>query len=410
MAGRRNAGRRLTSREKVRRAEGEKPAGRSNYARQTRATSAGPGYFTIYKKGQGYWTRMGTVGGASSSVRSPHTTCMHTCRPSCRTEHATGRQDRGWHCWSGCIAAAILCALLVAAEQAGERGFSDRDRQRDEEGQLDEPQGTDRLDADRHHLHVPGRVVPVRVDQIFGWLMYCDPRAESRPVRTSLSLGIWHVPTALAHCMPWLWRYVDQTGFVYEFFVLRVASNKEDRVREALGARSRSKALKPLVGRILVPTERIRADEGRQAPRNRSQALSRLCLHRAGTRQDRHIPEKVWFMIKETDGVGDFIGSNGKPSPMTPKDEAKMLEAAERKEETFSEATAFKKGEKVKVTNGAVHEFRGRSGRGDRRQRHGPHHHHHLRPPDAAGIGILAGRKALIFRHLNKNRVSRSRI
>src|SRR6185437_13313764 len=25
---------------------------------------AGPGYFTIYKKGQGYWTRMGTLAGA----------------------------------------------------------------------------------------------------------------------------------------------------------------------------------------------------------------------------------------------------------------------------------------------------------------------------------------------------------
>ena len=64
-------------------------------------------------------------------------------------------------------------------------------------------------------------------------------------------------------------------------------------------------------------------------------------------------------MIKETDGVGDFIGSNGKPSPMSPKDEAKMLEAAERKEETQSEATAFKKGEKVKVTNGAFMNFEG---------------------------------------------------
>jgi len=64
-------------------------------------------------------------------------------------------------------------------------------------------------------------------------------------------------------------------------------------------------------------------------------------------------------MIKETDGVGDFIGSNGKPSPMSPKDQGKMLEAAERPEETFSEATAFKKGEKVKVTNGAFMNFEG---------------------------------------------------
>src|SRR5678809_396264 len=63
------------------------------------------------------------------------------------------------------------------------------------------------------------------------------------------------------------------------------------------------------------------------------------------------IPEKVWFMIKETDGVGDFIGSNGKPSPMTPKDEAKFIEAAERPDEEVSLKTEYKKGDKIKVTN-----------------------------------------------------------
>jgi len=39
-----------------------KGAGPLNYA--SRPSPSGPGYFTIYKKGQGYWTRMGTVIGA----------------------------------------------------------------------------------------------------------------------------------------------------------------------------------------------------------------------------------------------------------------------------------------------------------------------------------------------------------
>jgi transcriptional antiterminator NusG len=143
------------------------------------------------------------------------------------------------------------------------------------------------------------------------------------------------------------------------FFVLRVASNKEDRVREALARKVRIEGLETLVGRILVPTERIRAvKDGKRREADRKlypgYVFIELELDKTGT-----IPEKVWFMIKETDGVGDFIGSNGKPSPMSPKDEAKMLEAAERKEETYAEATAFKKGEKVKVTNGAFMNFEG---------------------------------------------------
>jgi len=43
------------------------------------------------------------------------------------------------------------------------------------------------------------------------------------------------------------------------FFVLRVASNKEDRVREALARKVKIEGLESVVGRILVPTERIRA-------------------------------------------------------------------------------------------------------------------------------------------------------
>jgi transcription antitermination factor NusG len=43
------------------------------------------------------------------------------------------------------------------------------------------------------------------------------------------------------------------------FFVLRVASNKEDRVRDALVRKVKIEGLEDVVGRILVPTERVRS-------------------------------------------------------------------------------------------------------------------------------------------------------
>ncbi|HZL35700.1 MAG TPA: transcription termination/antitermination protein NusG [Tepidisphaeraceae bacterium] len=142
------------------------------------------------------------------------------------------------------------------------------------------------------------------------------------------------------------------------FFVLRVASNKEDRVREALARKVKIEGLENAVGRILVPTERFQiVKDGKRKATDRKMypgyVFIELELDKTGT-----IPEKVWFTIKETDGVGDFIGSNGKPSAMSATDEGKMLEAAERKETTSAE-TQFKKGEKVKVTNGAFMNFEG---------------------------------------------------
>jgi transcriptional antiterminator NusG len=43
-----------------------------------------------------------------------------------------------------------------------------------------------------------------------------------------------------------------------QFFVLRVASNKEDQVREKLARKVKIEGLDTHVGRILVPTERVR--------------------------------------------------------------------------------------------------------------------------------------------------------
>ena len=60
-----------------------------------------------------------------------------------------------------------------------------------------------------------------------------------------------------------------------QFFVLRVASNKEDRVREALVRKVKIEGLETHVGRILVPSERVRPMKDGAATRDRSQALSR---------------------------------------------------------------------------------------------------------------------------------------
>lgn len=144
-----------------------------------------------------------------------------------------------------------------------------------------------------------------------------------------------------------------------QFFVLRVASNKEDKVRETLLRKVKIEGLEEHVGRILVPTERVRSvKQGvkREADRKLypGYVFIELLLDSNGM-----IPENVWFMIKESDGVGDFIGSNGKPTPMSPKDRDKMLQEAERPEEAPSLKTDFKKGDKIKVTDGAFINFEG---------------------------------------------------
>src|SRR5207253_10425512 len=85
------------------------------------------------------------------------------------------------------------------------------------------------------------------------------------------------------------------------FFVLRVASNKEDQVREKLARKVKIEGLEERVGRILVPTERVRTrKEGKVKDSDRKlypgYVFIELLLDKDG-----RIPDKVWFMIKETE-------------------------------------------------------------------------------------------------------------
>jgi transcriptional antiterminator NusG len=143
------------------------------------------------------------------------------------------------------------------------------------------------------------------------------------------------------------------------FFVLRVASNKEDQVKQKLDRKVKVEAIESHVGRILVPAERVRSMKGGVKKEADRKLYPGYVFIELELDKDGRIPEKVWFTIKETDGVGDFIGANQKPTPMSPKDQAKMLEAAERKDDEPVLATSYRKGDKVKVTNGPFENFEG---------------------------------------------------
>ena len=144
------------------------------------------------------------------------------------------------------------------------------------------------------------------------------------------------------------------------WYVLRVASNMEDRVRDALERKVRIESLESRIGRILVPTQREKRMKGGAAKVFHRKLYPGYVFVEMATEPDGRIPENVWFLIKETTGVGDFIGSGGKPSPMKMPEIEKMLAAALQKDETPELANLnFKPGDKVKVKEGPFENFEG---------------------------------------------------
>jgi transcriptional antiterminator NusG len=144
-----------------------------------------------------------------------------------------------------------------------------------------------------------------------------------------------------------------------QWYVLRVQSNKETQVQEALQLKVEREGLGDIIGRIEVPVEQVKRIRGNKQTVHTRKLYPGYVFMEMEATEDGRVPEKAWFMIKETGGVGDFIGTEGMPTPMRDTDVAKMLLEAEKPEEAPSIKVEFKKGDQIKIREGAFENFEG---------------------------------------------------
>ena len=143
-----------------------------------------------------------------------------------------------------------------------------------------------------------------------------------------------------------------------QWYVLRVASNKEEQVRDTLARKMEVEGVKS-VGRIIVPVEQIKRIRGGKQRVVKRKLYPGYVFMEMEPKEDGRIPDDAWFIIKETLGVGDFIGTEGIPTPMRDTDVAKMLKEAEKPEDTPNIKVEFQKGDVVKIRDGAFENFEG---------------------------------------------------
>jgi len=144
-----------------------------------------------------------------------------------------------------------------------------------------------------------------------------------------------------------------------QWYVLRVAANKEVQVRESLKQKVDNEGLTDILGRIEVPVEQIKRIRGSKQTVHKRKLYPGYVFMEMEATEDGRVPERAWFMIKGTSGVGDFIGTEGIPTPMRDTDVAKMLIEAEKPEEAPSIKVEFQKGDQIKIREGAFENFEG---------------------------------------------------
>ena len=138
------------------------------------------------------------------------------------------------------------------------------------------------------------------------------------------------------------------------WYILKVQSNREDSIRDALERRIKIAGLDGFFGEIIVPTETVsefKAGKKRVVKRK---------LYPGYIVVNMEINEDTWFLVRETPGIGDFTGSGGKPSPMKDHEVSRIVTKAEEKtDEAPKLKISCKPGDRVKITEGTFENFEG---------------------------------------------------
>ncbi len=150
---------------------------------------------------------------------------------------------------------------------------------------------------------------------------------------------------------------VRQEGM--DWFVLRVASNKEHSVRNTLLRKVQIEGKQDWIGRILVPTEKVKTFKGGKQRITENKLYPGYVFVEMRLEDDGRIQQDVFFLIKETSGVGDFVGTAGRPTPLKEHEIEKMLLDSRKPDDEPTVKLTFEKGEQVTINDGPFEGYEG---------------------------------------------------
>jgi transcriptional antiterminator NusG len=146
---------------------------------------------------------------------------------------------------------------------------------------------------------------------------------------------------------------------VKKWFVLRVQSNKEDKVKGDLEKRIKIQGIESLVPQILVPGEKVSEIKGGKKRVVERKIYPGYVMAEIEVGENGEIPEEVWYMIRDVPGAGDFIGGDNRPIAMKDSEVEKLLKEAEQGEDKPKAEIDFHVGDRVRVKEGPFENFEG---------------------------------------------------
>lgn len=132
-----------------------------------------------------------------------------------------------------------------------------------------------------------------------------------------------------------------------EWYIIKVQSNREDTIRAAVVRRVAIAGLDQYFGQIIVPVQEEKELKGGKERIVRKKILPGYVVIQM------EVNDETRLLIRETPGVGDFLGSEGTAIPLPPHEVERILQTEKDEREAAPKLKiGFKVGDQVKINDG----------------------------------------------------------
>ena len=137
------------------------------------------------------------------------------------------------------------------------------------------------------------------------------------------------------------------------WYVIHVYSGFEKKVAEAIREQAEQQHMDDLVLDVLVPTEEVvELRRGRRVNSERKLIPGYVLVN-------MELTDESWHMVQNTPKVTGFLGTKGRPAPISDREAQEMMRQVEEGIERPRPAVLFEIGEVVRVCDGPFTSFNG---------------------------------------------------
>ena len=139
----------------------------------------------------------------------------------------------------------------------------------------------------------------------------------------------------------------------HRWYVIHVYSGFERKVAQSIREQAEQKGLSEAFAEIMVPTEEVvEVRRGAKVSSERKFFPGYVLIK-------MDLTDETWHLVKNTPKVTGFLGSKGRPSPITDTEAQRILRQVQEGIERPKPSITFEIGEQVRVSDGPFTSFNG---------------------------------------------------